>query len=144
MSVLLDAGIELPADSDKAAAVRAAPLDEAVENALEVAGLYIGQSRFWTDSEVRLLLLVDEHSMWGDFVRPDTARVIQVHMSTDVHGDDRFSPGVTDCVSLDRQIDLNSHGEEHWECLVFFGGISSVACMSDWSRGVFWIALLRS
>ena len=29
---------------------------------------------------------------------------------------------------------FNSHGEDHWECL-FFGGISSVDCMSDW-RGV--------
>ena len=104
MSVLPDAGRELPADSDKAAAVRAAHLDEAVENALEVAGLDVGQLRFQTDSEVRLPLLVNEHCMWIDFVRPDTALVIQVHMLTDVRGDDRFSPGETDCASLDRQI----------------------------------------
>ena len=98
MSVLPDAGSELPADSDKAAAVRAAPLDEAVENTLEEAGLDVRQSWFRTDSEVILPLMVDEHSI-GDFVWPDTARVIQRYMSTDVHGDDRFLPGVTDCES---------------------------------------------
>ena len=81
VSVLPDAGSELPADSDKAAAERAAPLDEAVENALEVVGLDVGQARFRADSEVRLPMLVNEHSIWGDFVRTDTARVIQVHMS---------------------------------------------------------------
>ena len=92
MSVLPDAGSELPADSDKAATVRAATLDEAVENTLEEAGLDVGQLWFRTDSEIPLPLLVDEHSMWGDFVRPDTARVIQRYMLTDVRGDDRFLP----------------------------------------------------
>ena len=130
MSVLPDAGSELPADTDKAATVQAAPLVEAVENALDVAGLNVGQSWFWTDLEVILPLLIDEHSMFGDFVRPDTVQVIQVYMSTDVRGDDWFLPGVTDGVLLDRRKDLDSHGEEHWERL-FFGGNSSVACMSD-------------
>ena len=133
VSVMPDAGSELPADSDKAAAVRAAPLDEDVENALEEAGLDVRQSWFQTDSEV-LLPLLDDHSMWDDFVWPDAARVIQRYMSTDVRGDDRFLPGVTDCVSLDRQKDLDSHAEEHWEHLFFYGN-SAVACVSDW-RGV--------
>ena len=98
-------------------------------------------SWFRTDSEVLLPLLVDEHSMWGDFVRPATTQVIQVYMSTDVHGDDRFSPGVTDCVSLDRQKDLDSHGEEHWERLFLAGIVLWPVCRTG---GVFWIALLRS
>ena len=114
--------------------VRAAPLDEAVENVLDVVGLNVGQSWFRTDSEDILPLMVDEHSMLYDFVRPDTLPVIQVYMSTDVRGDDRFSQGVTGCISLNRQSDLDSHEEEHWERL-FFGGNSSVACMSDW-KGV--------
>ena len=54
-----------------------------------------------------------------------------MYMSTDVHGDDRFSPEVTDCVSLDRRQNRNTHGEEHWEWL-FFGGNGYVARMSDW------------
>ena len=65
VSVLPDAGSELPADSDKAAAVRAAPLDEAVENALEVAGLDVGQTWFRMESEVLLPLA------GSDFVRPE-------------------------------------------------------------------------
>ena len=123
VAVLSDAGNELPADSDRAAAVRAAPLDEAVESALDVVGLNVGQSWFRTDSEDIFPLMVDEHIM-----------LCKLDVSTDVRGDDRFSPGVTGCVSLDRQSDLDSHGEEHWERL-FFGGNSSVACMSDW-KGV--------
>ena len=72
MSVLSDAGSDLPADSDKVAAVRAALLDEAVENALVVASWDAGQSRFRTDSEITVPLLVDERSRLGDVVRPDT------------------------------------------------------------------------
>ena len=41
VSVLPDAGSELPTDSDRAAVVRAAPLDEAMDNALDVVGLHV-------------------------------------------------------------------------------------------------------
>ena len=58
-----------------------------------------------------LPLMINEHSMIGDFVRPDSVPVVQAYMSADVGGDDRFSPGVTDCASLDRLNDLDSHGE---------------------------------
>ena len=81
VSVLPVAGSELPANSDGDAAVRAAPLDEAVENTLDVVGLNVGQSWFRTDSEVILPLTVDEHSMLCNFVRPDTVPVIQVDVS---------------------------------------------------------------
>ena len=63
MSVLPDAGSELPADSDRAAVVCTAPVDEAVDDALNVVSLSVGQLRFWTDSEVVLPLIVDEQSM---------------------------------------------------------------------------------
>ena len=63
MSVLPDAGSELPADSDKAAIVCTAPVDEAVDNAFDVVGLCVGQLWFWTDSEVVSPLIVDEQSM---------------------------------------------------------------------------------
>ena len=42
----------------------------------------------------------DEHRMISDFVRLESVPVVQTYMSTDVGGDDRFSPGVTDCASL--------------------------------------------
>ena len=117
MSVLPDAGSELPADSDRAAVVCAAPVDEAVDNVLDVVGLHVGQLRSRTDSEDVLPLMSDEHSVISDFVLPESVPVVQVYMSTDVGGDDRFSPGVTDCASLDRLTDLDSHGEVLWECL---------------------------
>ena len=63
MSVLPDAGSELPADSDRAVVVCMAPMDEAVDYALDGVGLHIG---------------VGLH---------------QDYMSTDVHGDDRFHLG---------------------------------------------------
>ena len=104
VSVLPEAGSELPADSDRTAIVCRAPMDEAVDNALDVVGLYVVQLWFRTDSEDVLPLIIDEHSMIGDFVRPDCVPVVQAYMSTDVCGDDRFSPGVTDRTSLDRPI----------------------------------------
>ena len=141
VSVLPDAGSEFPVDSDRAAVVSAAPLDEAMDNALDVVGLHVGQLWFRTDSEGVLPLMIDEHSMVCDFVRPDSVPVVQAYMSTDVCGDDRFSPGVTDCASLERQNDLDSHGEEPWECLPVSGD-SSGACLSDWRSVLRLVALM--
>ena len=62
-------------------------------------------------------------------------------MSTDVGGDDRFSPGVTDCASLDRLNGLDSHGEVLWECLSITR-VSSVACLSDWMSVLHLVALM--
>ena len=59
VSVLPDAGSELPADSDRAAVICAAPMDEAVDNAWDVVGLHVGQLWFWTDSEDILPLRCD-------------------------------------------------------------------------------------
>ena len=46
MSVLPDVGSEFPADSDRAAVVCTALVDEAVDNALDVVGLHVGQLWF--------------------------------------------------------------------------------------------------
>ena len=62
-------------------------------------------------------------------------------MSTDVCGDDRCSPGVMDCASLDRLNDLDSHGEVLWECLSV-SGYSYVACLSDWRSVLRLVALM--
>ena len=92
-----------------------------------MVGLHVRQLLFQTDLEGVLPLMIDEHSMVCDFVRPDSVPVVQAYMSTDVCGDDRFSPGVTDYTSLGRQNELDSHGEEPWKCLSV-AGYSSVEC----------------
>ena len=60
VSVLPDVGSELPADSHGAAVVCAAPVNEAVDDALDVVSLRVGQWWFRTDSEVGLPLIVNE------------------------------------------------------------------------------------
>ena len=47
---------------------------------MDVVGLYVGQLWFRTDSEDVLPMMIDEHSMVHDLVRPDA----QDYMSTDV------------------------------------------------------------
>ena len=59
MSVLPDAGSELPAVFDRAAVVCTVPVDEAVDDTLDVVSLRVGQLSFWTDSEVVSPLIVD-------------------------------------------------------------------------------------
>ena len=66
-----------------------------------------------------------------DFVWPDVVLVNQDFVSTDVCGDDRFSPGVRNNVSLDWRIDLDSHGMVNWECQLN-GEYRVLARASDW------------
>ena len=81
VSALPDVGSQLPADSDRIVVVCSAPMNEAVDDALDVVGLRVGQWWFRTDSEVVLPLIVKELCVISDLV----------HMKTDVCGDDRFS-----------------------------------------------------
>ena len=141
MSVLPVAGSELPADSDRVAVVCTALLDEAVDNTKEVVGLRVGQLCFRTDSEAVLPMMIDEHSMICDLVRPDSVPVDRDLVSNDVCGDDRFSPGVTERATLNRQTGLDSHGEVLWECLSVWE-YSSVACLSDWRSVLQLVALM--
>ena len=60
VSVLVDAGSELPAGSAGAAAVRAAPLAEAGEDTLDIVGLDVGELLFRTDSDDGLPMMVAE------------------------------------------------------------------------------------
>ena len=55
--------------------------------------MHVEQLWFRTDSEDVLPMMIDEHSMTFDLVRPDSVPVDQNFVSTDVCGDDRFSPG---------------------------------------------------
>ena len=50
-------------------------VDEAVDDALDMVGLHVGQSCFRTYSEDALPVLLEEHSLINDFVRPDTVPV---------------------------------------------------------------------
>ena len=102
-------GSDLPTDSDEAAVVCTALLDEAVDDALDMVGLHVGQLCFRTDSEDALQGLLEERSVRNCLVRPDTVLVNQDFVSTDNRGDDRFSPGVRNHFSLDWQVDLDSH-----------------------------------
>ena len=113
---------ELLADSAGAAAVRVAPLAEAGEDTLDVVGLDVGKLLFRKDSDNDLTLTVAEPGARCVFVRPDTVPVVMMNMPTDVLVDDRFSPGVTCCVTLDR---LRCIG-------LAINCDSSVACIPDW------------
>ena len=89
VSVLPEAGSELPVNSDVAAAVCAAPVDDAGDDALDIVSLCVGQLWFRTDLGVVLPLIIDEQSMICDLVWPDSVQAIQDCMTTDVYGDDR-------------------------------------------------------
>ena len=84
MSVLPNIGSELPADSDGAAVVYTALLDEVVDNTLDVVGLHVGQLWFRTDPEDALPVMLDEHSLLCVLVWLDVVPVIQDCVSTDV------------------------------------------------------------
>ena len=118
-------------DSDGDAVVCMALLDEDVDYALDVVGLRFGQLWFRTDPEDAVPVMLDEHSLMYDFIWLDVIPVNQDFVSTDVCGDDRYSPGVSKYVSLNWQIDLDSHGMVHWECQ-FNGEARVLAGESDW------------
>ena len=56
-------------DSDGAAVVCTALLDEAVDDALDMVGLHVGQLWFRTDQEDAVPVMLDEHSLMYDFVQ---------------------------------------------------------------------------
>ena len=60
------------------------------------------------DSEDTLPVLQDERSVMSFFVRPVAVLISQFFLSYDDCGDDQFSPGVSDRVSLDCHVDLDS------------------------------------
>ena len=70
MSVLPDVGSELPTDSDAAALIYTALVDEAVDDALHVVGLSVGQSSLRTDSEDALTVFIEERSVMSCLVQP--------------------------------------------------------------------------
>ena len=115
VSVLPDVGSELPTDSDVAAVVCTALVDEAVDDALDVVGLSVGQSCLRTDSEDALPVFIEERSVMRCLVRSDAVLISQNFWSANICGDDRFSPGVRNRISLDYQVDLVSLWMVYWE-----------------------------
>ena len=108
VSVLPDVGSELPTVSDVAAVVCAAPVYEVGNGALDEVGLNVGQSCFRMDSEDTLPPLQDERSVMSFLVQPAAVLISQFFVSYDDCGDDRFSPGMSDRVSLNCHVDLDS------------------------------------
>ena len=95
-------------------------------------------SCFRTDPEDALSVMLDEHSLMCDLVRPD---VVPDFVSTDVCGDDRFSPGVRNNISLDWRIYLDSHRMVNWECQLN-GEDRVLAGASDWRSVLHCVALM--
>ena len=141
MSVLPDVDSELPVDSDGAAVVCTALLDEALDDALDVVGLHVGQLWFQTELEDVLPVMLDEHSLMCDFVWPDVVPANQDFVATMVCGDDRLSPGVRNDVSMDWRIDLDSHGMVNWEYQLN-GEDRAFAGASDWKSVLRCVACL--
>ena len=115
VSVLPDVGSELPTHSDADAVVRTVLVDEVMDDALDVVGLSVGQLCLRMDSEDALPVLQDERSVMSFLVRPVAVLISHFFLSYDDCGDDRFSPGASDCVSLDCHLDLDSHWIVHRE-----------------------------
>ena len=80
VSVLPDVGSEPPTDSDAAAVVRTALVDEVMDDALDVVGLGVGQSCLRMDSEDALPVLQDKRSMMSFLVRPVAVLISQVFL----------------------------------------------------------------
>ena len=74
MSVLTDAGSELPADFAGAAAVRVAPLAEAGKVTLDVVDLDVGELLYQADSDDDLPPTVAEPIAMNGYTRPDAIR----------------------------------------------------------------------
>ena len=107
MSVLPDVGSKLSTVSDAAAIICAAPVYEVGNGALDEVGLSVGQSNFRMDSEDTLPALQDERSVMSFLVRTAAVLISQFLLYDDC-GDDRFSPGMSERVSLNCHVDLDS------------------------------------
>ena len=90
VSVLTDAGSELPADFAGATTVRVAPLAEAGEVTLDAVGLDVPELLYRTDSDDDLPPTVADPIAVNGFARPDAVPVVMVNLPTGVIGDDRI------------------------------------------------------
>ena len=93
MTVLTDAGSELPADFAGVAAVRAAPLAEAGEVTLDVVGLDVADSLSQTDDADGFSAVVTEQVAVDGSARTAVVLMNMVNIQRNTVGDDRFSPG---------------------------------------------------
>ena len=111
LSVMPDGGSELPMDSD-AAVDCTARVDEVMDDALDEVGLSVGQSCVQTDSEDALQ---DEGRVMSFLVWSAAVLISQFFLLYDDCGDDRFSPGMSDRVSLNCHVDLDSLWMVSWD-----------------------------
>ena len=115
VSVLPDVGIELLTGSDVAALVCVAPVYEVGNGALDEVGLSVGQLCFRMDSEDTLPAWQDERSVMSFLVGPAAVLISQFLLLYDDCGDDRFLPGMSDRVSLNCHVDLDSLWIVYWD-----------------------------
>ena len=94
MTVLTDAGSELPADFAEGAAMRVAYLAEAGEVTLGVAGVGAAESVSWADAADGFSVIVAEQIAVGGSARTTVVPVNMVNVQTDTVGNDWFSLGV--------------------------------------------------
>ena len=85
VSVLTDAGSELPAASAGAAAVRVAPLAEAGEVTLDVVGLDVAELLYQTDSDDELPPTVTQPITVNGVTRPSVVPVVMVKSADRCH-----------------------------------------------------------
>ena len=104
VTVLTDAGSELPADFAGVATVRVASLAEAGEVTSDVAGLDAAESAFWADADDGFSAVVTEQIAVGGSAQTAVVPVNMVNVQTGTVGDDWFSPGVGCRVPLGRKI----------------------------------------
>ena len=125
LTVLTDAGSELPADFAEVAAVRVASLAEAGEVTLGVAGVAAAESVSRADAADGFSVVVTEQIAVGGSTWTAVVPVNMVNVQTDTVGDHRFSPGVGCRVPLDRRnCDEMTYWDDmtHWERLELRGG----------------------
>ena len=112
VTVLMDAGSELPADFAEVAAVRVASLAEAGEVTLGVAGVGAAESVSRADAADGFSDVVTEQIAVGGSAWTTVVPVNMVNVQTDTVGDYRFSPGVGCRIPLVRQ---NWDDMAYWE-----------------------------
>ena len=94
VTVLADAGSELPADFAEGAAVRVLSLAEAGEVTLGMVGVGNAESVSRADAADGFSVIVAEQITVGESARTAVVPVNMVNVQTDTVGDNRFSPGV--------------------------------------------------
>ena len=128
MTVVMDAGSELPTDFAGVGAVRVASLAEAGEVTL---GVGAAESVSRADAADGFSAVVTEQIIVGGSAHTAVVPVNMVNVQTDTVGDDRFSPGVGCRVPLDWQ---NCEDMTYWDDMTYWERLELLGDDSDSSE----------